>query len=177
MVGCTADANTLYFYGHDSPFSNFYPSNITIDGIQFNCVEQAFFYKKSIYLGEPEIGAQILAETQPAIQKKLGESFGQRDWGNPIKALTCMSCIVLEKFTQNKYLAQILLKTGDKILAESNPHDKHWGIGLSAKDAITNGNSWPGNNVMGDILSDVRKKILADTKSMPQISSADIVSV
>lgn len=61
------------------------------------------------------------------------------------------------KFSQNPELAEILLATGDRILAEASATDKYWGIGLSKKDALVK--EWKGENLLGKVLMDVRGSI------------------
>jgi ribA/ribD-fused uncharacterized protein len=53
-----------------------------------------------------------------------------------------------------------LLETKPKILVEASPYDKIWGIGLSIADAIkTPKSQWPGQNLLGKALVEVRKKL------------------
>ena len=37
----------FFFYTNTSPFSNFYPCNITENGIEFHCTEQYMMYHKA----------------------------------------------------------------------------------------------------------------------------------
>jgi ribA/ribD-fused uncharacterized protein len=164
VVGCDEMDNTVYFYGLQCPLSNFYQAKFTVDGIKFSCVEQAYFYRKAVHYGNSDTSAQILAETRPRIHKRLGESFGKRDWNDPGKALNHMASIVAEKFRQNPYLKAVLLSTGSRDLAEANPYDSYWGIGSSAKTAISRNGRWPGNNTMGTIMVDVRNLLRNETQ-------------
>lgn len=67
------------------------------------------------------------------------------------------------KFTQNKMLMKRLLETKNKIIVEAAPRDKIWGIGLSYKKAIEiPENKWPGKNLLGKALMEVRKYIMDD---------------
>ena len=62
-----------------------------------------------------------------------------------------MCAIVLDKFTRNPYLAEMLVETGDRYLEESNHwNDTCWGV----CDGI-------GTNWLGKILMDVRTIIVA----------------
>jgi ribA/ribD-fused uncharacterized protein len=63
------------------------------------------------------------------------------------------------KFSQNEDLKQVLLNTGDTILAESNPYDKIWAIGIyeNNRDAVSP-SKWKGINLLGKILTDLRGK-------------------
>ena len=159
IVGCTHHEDTTYFYGMQTPLSNLYPCVFTYGEVEFNCVEQAFFYTKAVYYKKHDIASGILNETRPREHKRLGESFGRKDWGDPTEPLRTMAALLLQKFNQNSYLTSVLLSTDDCNLAESNPHDVYWGTGAIARACIAANNSWPGNNTMGDILMDVRAKI------------------
>ena len=65
---------------------------------------------------------------------------------------------VMAKFSQNADLKQLLLNTGDAILAECAVKDLIWGIGLSMKDPNRfDMNKWRGENLLGKVLMKVRE--------------------
>ncbi|MFT4251037.1 MAG: NADAR domain-containing protein [Caulobacter sp.] len=50
--------------------------------------------------------------------------------------------------------------TGEAMLVEANPRDWIWGVGLSADDpAVHRPDDWKGENLLGRILTDVRRKL------------------
>ena len=58
----------------------------------------------------------------------------------------------MAKFSQNADLQQLLLNTGDAILAECAVKDLIWGIGLSMKDSNRfDMNKWHGENLLGKV--------------------------
>ena len=60
------------------------------------------------------------------------------------------------------------MHTGQHRLAEASPHDKLWGIGLSACDYRASSPSiWRGSNLLGQALEHVRETLRSET--MPQI--------
>ena len=62
-----------------------------------------------------------------------------------------------------------LIHTGQRRLAEASPHDKLWGIGLSACDyRASSPSTWRGSNLLGQALEHVRETL--HSKSMPQLS-------
>ena len=64
------------------------------------------------------------------------------------------------KFTQNENLKQKLLSTGNTILAESNPYDKIWAIGIYENEKNANTPSkWKGMNLLGKILTELRNNL------------------
>ena len=71
----------------------------------------------------------------------------------------------MAKFSQNADLKQLLLNTGDAILAECAVKDLIWGIGLSMKDPNRfDMNKWREENLLGKVLMKVRE-ILRKTPS------------
>jgi len=70
------------------------------------------------------------------------------------------------KFSQNAGLRRRLLDTGDAILAEANPKDYIWGIGLAEDDpAALNPANWEGENLLGQILMAVRSELAANSSA------------
>ena len=69
----------------------------------------------------------------------------------------------LEKFSQNPDLKQILLNTGNTIMAEVNFYDKDWAIGIKESDLnATSPSKWKGQNLLGKILTNLREKFKYD---------------
>ena len=66
----------------------------------------------------------------------------------------------MAKFSQNEKLKDLLLSTGDSILAECAVKDRTWGIGLSMNDSNRlKPELWKGQNLLGFALMMVRNKI------------------
>lgn len=69
------------------------------------------------------------------------------------------------QFSQNIALKEKLISTYPKILVESCPEDKIWGIGLSQDDERAwNESTWKGENLLGKILVKVRKRLMDDSE-------------
>ena len=63
------------------------------------------------------------------------------------------------KYEQNPDLKEMLLSTGDSIMAEASPKDRVWGIAMDAKTAAkTDPSEWPGENLLGRILMELREE-------------------
>ncbi len=61
------------------------------------------------------------------------------------------------KYTQNPHLKEALRKTIGTTLAEANPFDTYWGIGLRMwYDDSFDKNNWKGSNHCGNLLMEVR---------------------
>jgi predicted NAD-dependent protein-ADP-ribosyltransferase YbiA (DUF1768 family) len=69
---------------------------------------------------------------------------------------------LMEKFSQNNYLLELLLESGDAILTAANPDDIYWscGVGADQKEKIADIVNWPGNNMLGEILIDIRRDFM-----------------
>ena len=52
-----------------SPFSNHFPSNFQIEGIEFNCCEQFYMYSKALHFNDKQQADNILKATDPVTQK------------------------------------------------------------------------------------------------------------
>lgn len=131
------------------------------DGITYNCCEQYMMFKKAKLFGDFDLAEKILCEEEPKVQQELGRKvkcykselwdrnkFGIVWYGNYLK------------FTQHNDLADRLIATGSKILAESSPYDLVWGVGYSADDdAILDPKNWRGENLLGRVLMSVRSAI------------------
>lgn len=142
-------------------FSNWYPREFVIEGIKYNCVEQYMMAKKAMLFGDMDIYQKIMASDDPGECKDLGKLVSNFD---PAIWDSCKREIVFNancaKFTQNPDLMAKLKATGDAIMAEASPHDKIWGIGLAANDPnARNPEKWNGQNILGDILMEIRDKI------------------
>lgn len=65
------------------------------------------------------------------------------------------------QFSQNEDLKEQLFSTFPKTLVEASPLDNIWGIGLARDDRRAwNKLSWKGQNLLGEILTKVRDKLM-----------------
>jgi ribA/ribD-fused uncharacterized protein len=143
------------------PLSQWHKSNFSVEGTAFNCAEQFMMYRKAILFGDNAMAEKILAAKKPSEQKLLGRNVSGFDvtvWGQSnIQIVTTGN---IAKFSQNEALKTHLLDTGDAILAEANPRDAIWGIGLAEDDPdAQDPEKWRGKNLLGTILMDVRNRL------------------
>jgi ribA/ribD-fused uncharacterized protein len=157
-----AQDGALLFYGYTSPFSSFYPSSFTIDGIRFNCAEQFFYFKKAEHFKDREAAVHILAATDPWAQKVIGKNIGDKDsdWSTTDHAALAMQLAIRAKFLQIRYLADVLRATDHLILAEASAHDKTWGTGIGiGSPGCYDSHKWPGKNGLGGLLMGLREEL------------------
>lgn len=145
------------------PLSQWHPARFAVEGVAYNCAEQFMMHRKALLFGDRAMAARILAATKPHEQKFMGTqvaNFIEEIWtAHRVAVVTTGN---LAKFSQNDGLKRRLLQTGNAVLAEANPRDAIWGIGLAADDPrALDPAEWPGQNLLGQILMDVRARLTA----------------
>ena len=110
--------------------------------------------------GDLDAANQIMNSDDAATSKRLSyqiKGFNQELWKG--KRYDIMTNLVRAKFTQNPTLADTLLATGQKKIAESGKH-RFFAVGLpiTHKD-ILNQNVWNGESKLGEILMSVRSEL------------------
>ena len=149
--------NFIFFYG--GIYSQWYPSNFVIDGVEYNCAEQYMMAKKALCFQDYDSLAKIMNSTNPAEQKAVGrlvKNFKPELWANVSRKIVFDANYA--KFTQNQILKDQLLATGSKELVEASPTDRIWGIGLAESNPLAwNKETWNGTNWLGEEIMNVRR--------------------
>lgn len=111
------------FRGEFFFLSNFFPSQLTFNGLRYESAEAAFQSMKTLDMDE----RRRFTDISPQKAKQLGRSIRLRpDW-EQIKD-NVMEEILREKFAEPE-MRRKLLGTGDALLVEGNFHgDTYWGI-------------------------------------------------
>jgi ribA/ribD-fused uncharacterized protein len=132
------------FVGEYRFLSNFSPSLITIDGLDYPTVEHAFQALKTENATEREI---VRTARTPGQAKKLGRRVTLRtDWNTVRVGVMKM---LLEKKFSDKVLRAELLATDDAELVEGNYwNDTFWGVCRGR-----------GENWLGKLLMEIRSSI------------------
>lgn len=152
-----------FFWSTSSEFSNWYPATYTFDNIEFCCSEQGVMWSKAKLFKDDETTDKILkcTKNQQKRMKDLGrqvKNFDETIWNKEKVNIYTKHC--REKFSQNQDLKNSLLSTHPKILVEASPYDSIWGIGLNEAIAKkTNPNDWPGKNLLGILLTNLRDEL------------------
>lgn len=150
-----------YFWKSDSPFSNWYMANFSVNNIVYNCSEQYMMYKKAELFGDKEAMEKILKSKSPRDQKAEGRKVKNFDtviWESKCKQIVYEACKA--KFQQNSQLLKMLMATEGTELVEASPYDNIWGIGLSEDDPrAKNKSTWQGKNWLGEVLTKLRNDI------------------
>lgn len=153
-------------YQKNGYLSNWYKVNFSVNGINYNCMEQFFMAEKARIFNDKKSWNNIMKATKPNHQKGIGRqvrNFDASIWDENKVKITIEG--LRAKFTQNPDLKNRLLKTNDAILVEASPFDKIWGVGLSQKEVLkTNFKDWKGENLLGFALMKVRDEIIIKEK-------------
>jgi ribA/ribD-fused uncharacterized protein len=164
----------LYFFSKEpenKEFSNFYETNFNLDGVEYKSAEHAFQGIKAKTFGDEDMFAKILKAKSAQSAKSFGKKvkdFKEDVWTE--KKDEVMKTIVRAKFTQNLELRKKLTDTEDKLLANADPRDKHWGIGTSAGTEVAKDpKKWKGENKLGKMLEDLRTQIRAEKDAKPEV--------
>jgi ribA/ribD-fused uncharacterized protein len=139
-------------------FSNFFRRKVVIEGVSYATTEHYYQSKKfeGVTKFFKNLGVTLDLEEYIKNQKTPHEAAkeGRRkdfplrsDWEDVKEAV--MLTALRAKFTQHEDLKQILLETGDAVLAEDSPYDYYWGIGRDGN----------GKNRLGVLLMQVRGEL------------------
>ncbi len=153
--------NFTFFWRDRSPFSNWYPSIFTHNGITFSRGEQYMMYRKAMLFGDVNVAHAILLTGNPKEQKDLGRlvsNYVDEIWA--AQRVDIMVEGLFEKFNQNPTLKAALLNTDDTIIVEASPVDPIWGIGLAENHPhALDQTKWRGQNLLGIVLMKVRDEL------------------
>jgi len=141
--------------------SNWFFSPFEAKGFQYLWVEQHLMHSKAKLMGDADTASDIMAANDPRECKRLGQAV--RPWDEDLWRQMRPSILfegLLQKFQQDANLREMLLMTGDAILAEASPRDKVFGIGLAASDPRASiRDEWRGENLQGEVLMQVREHL------------------
>ncbi len=137
---------------------------IDIDGAVYNCCEQFMMAKKALLFNDQVTLAKIMATDSAKEQQALGrevKNFNAKRWDKNKYGIVWFANYL--KFTQHTDLAERLLATENKTLAEASPSALVRGIGFEAEDEqALNQESWQGQNLLGKVLMSVREALRAE---------------
>jgi ribA/ribD-fused uncharacterized protein len=121
------------FTGEHRFLSNFWPSEVTLDGLKFSTVEHAYQASKTL---------NIMICPTPGKAKRMGKTVTLReDWG--IVKQNVMLGLIAQKFCLHEDLKQRLLATGNQEIVEGNNWgDTFWGVCNGV------GENWLGKTIM-----------------------------
>jgi len=164
----------LLFWGHQPPpaggvgkgcLSQWWPTAFTVDGLTYASAEHFMMAAKALMFGDGEAADRIRAAPDPGMAKALGRQvrgFDEQRWAE--RRFDLVVAGNLAKFGQHPDLRDFLLGTSGRVLVEASPRDRIWGTGLAAGDEHSaSPEYWPGLNLLGFALMEVRHQLRLDT--------------
>jgi ribA/ribD-fused uncharacterized protein len=149
-----------FFWKHR--LSQWHHACFVVGGIAFNCAEQYMMYAKAMLFGDRDAAERILATDSPPEQQAIGRTvrgFDESVWSLFREGIVFTGNYA--RFEQNPDQRELLFSTRGTTLVETSPHDRVWGIGLSADDPrALNRAEWQGLNLLGEALTRVREALL-----------------
>lgn len=143
------------------PFSQWHKCKFTHGPTTYNCAEQFMMAQKAQLFKDEQALDLIMRSRDPREQKALGRQV--KNYDDAYWRLNARKIVYVgnyRKFTQNSYLLEQLLATGDKTLVEASPYDTVWGIGLTENDPrALSRDTWQGTNWLGEVLTRLRNEL------------------
>jgi hypothetical protein len=131
------------FQGRYRWLSNFWSCFVTLDGVEYPSVENAYMAAKTLDFEERKQFEGVF----PGEAKRLGRELELRDGWDAMK-LDVMEKLLRQKFAHGTELAQRLIATHPAILIEGNDWgDEFWGV---------NNKTGVGENHLGKLLMKIR---------------------
>ena len=150
------------FLGQLSPLSNFFRTDLLIEGRKYENVEKYFQSKKAEMYGDMQTMSEILLQEDPVEIKKLSKRIA-RPGGKPLvrdmnAEVKIMHTALKAKFNKPE-LKTFLLATANKSIVECSS-DQFWGCGLGLQDpeALVKA-KWKGQNKLGQLISSIRGEL------------------
>lgn len=160
----------IFFWGHTPEpnqvvgkfcLSQWYPAEFEAEGHRYFTSEHYMMAHKALLFGDDRIFERILKTVKPGEAKALGReivNFREEIWHEHKYEIVLRANYY--KFSQHELLRTYLLNTQNRILAEASPVDCIWGVGLAENDPqINDVSKWPGENLLGMALMEVRDKL------------------
>ena len=147
----------ILFQSPHTPLSNLFPCNLVFRGECFLSSEGAFQYHRALTSGYEKEAIQIKAERNPYKAKSQGGLIrATQEWDRICEEL--MEEILVAKFTMIEYCREFLLETGERRLLEGTG-DKKWGCGVPLSKYWLATLKYPGKNILGLLLENIRATI------------------
>jgi ribA/ribD-fused uncharacterized protein len=155
----------IFFFTSKDYLSNFFPTDLEMNGHEFSSSEQAFMFAKCMRFDptNADMLRNILNERDPKKVKKLGRrvrNYDDKIWKD-VRYDTMVN-VLRHKFACNTEIREALIATGAKQLYEASPYDRMWGIGYGRRDAMKMNPMEFGENLLGKALMEVRRHLVSN---------------
>lgn len=153
-----------YYFFWKHRLSQWHMVNFEVNGITYCCAEQYMMHQKALMFKDSETAVKILTSNSPKEHQELGrtvKNFEHFLWDSFKRNIVYTGNY--ERFRQSKECRDLLFSTAPKLLVEASPYDRVWGVGLGQHDPrILDQSTWRGQNLLGDILTDVRDDLMEE---------------
>ena len=160
----------VWFWGHTPPpsrqlgpwvFSQWADLGFDVDGMAYPTAEHFMMAEKARLFGDESRRAEILAAPSPGAAKAVGRAvagFDEAVWAQHRFDIVVRGSVA--KFSVSAALRDYLVGTGDRVLVESSPRDRIWGIGMGRENpAADRPSRWRGENLLGFALMAARARL------------------
>lgn len=123
------------FWGHR--LSQWHRVAFEVGALRFDYAEQFMMHAKALLFGDRAAATRILAAPTPKEQQAIGRQvrgFEEAIWVQFREGIVFQGNYA--RFSQNPDQRELLFATRGTTLVEASPHDRVWGIGLSAEGGI-----------------------------------------
>ena len=158
MAQATIDQEVEFFRGYKYILSNFYHSQLIVDGVTYNCAEKAYQMKKASFCGDQEVFARLKTCINAKECKEIGKKVNETvEWLD--QRVDIMRQILKAKSEQCTTYRKKLLNCKGPIV-EAVPGELFWSAGLDEEDLRkTPRDRWPGQNVLGQLHMELRDEL------------------
>ena len=164
--GYDANQQAICFKGHLCVMSNMYPCSVYYKNRCFHSSEHAYQWEKALGVEAFHIACQII-EAQDGYAAKQISALLDKDLVDLWRcqhAVRIMKTIAQAKFDSVEEFRKELIDSAGMYLIEATM-DTYWGVGfLRDVAAYCRPQYWPGENVMGRILMEIRDKHLGQSE-------------
>ena len=154
------EQDATFFFGEQSFLSNFYKCGFSDGKDHYTCVEQYYLQQQSLFFQDEHSAQNIMKADHPRNMKAIShriKGFNEAKWRKVARSVMLKACQM--KFTQNNNLRKKLLETKGE-LVEANGRDCYFSCGIQLSDpAILDKSLWLGENILGQILTQLRKDL------------------
>ena len=166
--GFDANQRAICFKGHLCVMSNMYPCSVYYKDRCFSSSEHAYQWEKARGVGALDVAREIIEAEDGYVAKKLSLSLNKDlvDEWRCKHAVKIMKTIAQAKFDSVEEFRKEMIDSVGMYLIEATV-DTYWGAGfLRDVAAYCRPQYWPGENVMGRILMEIRDRYLGESEEL-----------
>ncbi|WP_296807090.1 NADAR family protein [Thiocapsa sp.] len=142
----------------ENPLSAASPQPFSLDNAEWPTAEH---YVLAMQFDDPLLRAEIRSALDPQAARRLAKRHKRKirsDWDSVRRVY--MTRAIYTRCLSHPESARAILESGDKRIIESSLYDYYWGCGRDGR----------GLNTYGEVLMDVREKLIAATAVSPRSS-------